>query len=71
MSEVNRWKITSLSGKTCSETLLPSGLKGCGCMCKSQQVQVALLYWTGHPVEVFRGKAMPYLRGSRQRRQYL
>lgn len=40
-------------------------------MCKSQQVQGALLYLTGHPLEVFRSKAMPDLRGSRQRRQYL
>ena len=71
MPEVSRRKITSLSEKTCSETLLPSGLKGCGCMCKSQQVQVALLYLTGHPLEVFRSKAMPCLRGSRQRRRYL
>lgn len=49
--EVNRWKITSLCGKTCSETLLLKGLKGCGCMCKSQQVPVALLYLVGNPLE--------------------
>jgi len=64
MPEVNRWKITSRSGKTCSETLLPSGLKGCGYMCMSQQAQIALLCLTGHPFEVFRSMAVPYLKHS-------
>lgn len=60
----------SLSGKTCSETLLPKGLKGCGCMGKSQQVPVALLYLTRNLLEVFNSKAMLFLRGSRQRTQH-
>lgn len=68
MPEVKRWKTTSFSGKTCSKTLLPSGLKGCGCMCKPQQVQVADFAWLD---PVFGSKAMPHLRGSRQRRHYL
>lgn len=64
--EVCRWKITSLTGKTCSETLLPKGLKGCGCICKSQQVPVALLYLAGNPLEAFSSKTMLCLIGSRE-----